>query len=92
MDNMCFCGKPFVGMCRIIALQQLTGNPSYVFDTSKLTNNPEINRQLIRDPNNFFIVDEGVHGLQGKQQIYNVKPSAPRMDDVLIPEYEMPPK
>lgn len=59
--QMCLCGKPFVGWCRTLALSQLTGN-GRVFDTSKLTNDPECNRQLIRNPEN-FIKDHVIHGL-----------------------------
>lgn len=61
-QQLCVCGKPFVGMCRIIALEQLTGNRR-VFDTSKLTRDPWLNRQLVRDPAN-YIIEEELHGLK----------------------------
>ena len=63
MQNQCICGKQFTGMCRIIALeQQMNSGNSYHIDTSRLTNDPEENKRLLKDKS-AYIKDEE-HGLK----------------------------
>ena len=51
MSNvMCLCGKPFGMDCRMAALMP----NSYVLDTTLLTNDATKNRELLKNPNNFY--------------------------------------
>jgi hypothetical protein len=84
---MCLCGQPYDASCRIAHLGQVTGRMK-VFNTNLLTNDPIINRQLIKNPANFY-EDTVKHGpiLQSTPYVYYEPPipmpSAPSYNTIM---------
>lgn len=84
----CLCGRPYDAICRIAHLGQTTGQMK-VFNMSLLTNDPEKNRELIKN-RNFYMNDPTIHGpisapLQNTQSYYDPPaplPSAPSYNTI----------
>ena len=81
----CLCGKEYDTNCRLETFSQITG--AKYLDTSLLTNNVKKNRELLRNPNNFYTMPIR-HGPVKREDIYYnsppqngiIEPSAPSLD------------